>query len=165
MFESVAHHLQQQAIRERNNAAQADSFGRSAFNRYYYAMFIRTRKLLSALDPGWSRLPHKAYPELLRGQILKHFKDAERRAVKLGDTELVSACSKAAAYSCELAGIFSKSNAIRVISDYEPDEPIKFTDNERFSLRDVKISVAHEWPTKADILCIFIEKTWNASNV
>jgi hypothetical protein len=165
MFENVAHHLQQQAIRERVNAAQADSFGRSAFNRYYYATFIRTRKLFAALDPAWSQLPHKDYPELLKGKIKNHFKKVQRKAVKLGDKELSAACSKAASYSFALAEMFSKSKSIRVVSDYEPEESIKFIDNGRFSLRDVNISTAHEWPKKADMFCVLIEKTWNASNV
>jgi hypothetical protein len=165
MLENVAHHLQQQAVQQRRNAAQADVFGRSAFNRYYYAAFIRTRRLLTALDANWSKLPHKAYPELLKGQICKHFKYSQRKAERLRDKELVSACSKAASYTNELAEMFLTSNAIRVVSDYEPDEPIKFIDDARFSLRGVKITTAHEWPSKADTLCRFIEQTWRKSNV
>jgi hypothetical protein len=165
MFENVAHHLQQQAVQQRTNLVQADVFGRSAFNRYYYATFIRTRKLFASLNPAWKQLPHKDYPAVLRGQIRKHFKDAQRKAAKIGDNELVSACSKAASYSSELADIFLTSNTIRVVADYDPDELIKFIDDARFSLRGVKITTAHEWLSKADSLCIFIEQTWRTSNV
>jgi hypothetical protein len=68
MFENVAHHLQQQAINLRANAAQADRFGRSAFNRYYYSTFIRVRKMFLILNPAGNFRIHSQFPEKLRAR-------------------------------------------------------------------------------------------------
>ena len=50
----VGHHLQQEAIR-RTSDAEKDVFGRSSYNRYYYAAFLTARSLFVSLDPGWEK--------------------------------------------------------------------------------------------------------------
>jgi hypothetical protein len=160
MLETVAHYLQQQAIAKKGDIAIADVFGRSAFNRYYYAMFLRARSMMATLDSRWGGMPHKQYPELLKGQVCGRFKSEVRRAAKLRDSDLVAACKKAESACHGLADMFLRSYAIRVVADYEPAERVVFDVTGRFELRGVNINSAHEWPNKADVFCRYIEKTW-----
>jgi hypothetical protein len=57
----VAEHLSLQARAMTGN--DADAFGRSAFNRYYYATYLSVRELLASLDSSWETQRHSAIPD------------------------------------------------------------------------------------------------------
>ena len=164
-METVAHHLQKEAINRRLNAEECDLFGRSAYNRYYYATFLKVREMFSQLDASWGALPHKAYPEILRGTIKKTIAGGRSKAIKLGDLKLISLCQQATAAASDLATLMTQGYAVRVIADYHPEIPVAFTDAERFELNSVKISTAHGWPSRAQTLTNTIEAAWKQINV
>lgn len=55
---SVADHLSQ--IAKSRHADEADAFGRTAFNRYYYAAFLSTRELLMQIERSCRPMAVKA---------------------------------------------------------------------------------------------------------
>jgi hypothetical protein len=57
----VAKRLSEIALNEVSET-DADAFGRSAFNRYYYASYLITRDMLRQLDPSWTRTGHSKIP-------------------------------------------------------------------------------------------------------
>ena len=59
---SVAEHLSTHAKVLGSGDAEADAFGRSAFNRHYYATFLTVRELLVAIDIAWAKTPHAEIP-------------------------------------------------------------------------------------------------------
>ena len=63
----VADHLSKAA--RTTVGGEADAFGRSAFNRYYYAAFLSTRELLSMIERSWSGVPHSNIPALLENDL------------------------------------------------------------------------------------------------
>jgi hypothetical protein len=89
---SVADHLSKAA---RNaGGGEADAFGRSAFNRYYYAAFLSTRELLATIERSWKGVPHSNIPDLLENDLRTRF---QREMKRLQDKHLISegkaACS------------------------------------------------------------------------
>jgi hypothetical protein len=158
-MEVVAHHLQLEAVR-RTIQQESDQFGRSSYNRYYYATFLRVRKMMSALDAGWSQLPHASYPATLRGAVKKKLQEGRKKALKVGDHEVVAACAKAISAASEIASLMESASATRVVADYNPQIPVTFLENGRFSLNNINITDAHDWPVKADTWSSIVEKTW-----
>ena len=157
-MESVAHHLQLEAVR-RTKTEECDEFGRSAYNRYYYATFLRVRKMIAALDAAWSQLPHASYPLTLRGAVRKKLQNGRSKAQRVGDHDLAATCARALSAATEIADLMEAASATRVVADYNPQIPVDFTGG-RFSLNNVRITDAHEWPKKADVWSSIIEKTW-----
>ncbi len=66
----VGKHLSEFALSIRGTSPDDGLFARSAFNRYYYATFLASRRLLIETT-GTVGLPHKALPEYLIGQFQK----------------------------------------------------------------------------------------------
>lgn len=60
----VGDKLENFALGEKNILSK-DLFGRSAFNRYYYAAFLVTREMLGELQNSWKATPHRQIPILL----------------------------------------------------------------------------------------------------
>jgi hypothetical protein len=158
-MEVVAHHLQLEAVR-RAVQQEGDQFGRSSYNRYYYATFLRVRTMMSALDAKWSQLPHADYPVTLRGAVKKKLQEGRKKALKVGDHEIVAACARAISAASEIANLMEAASATRVVADYNPQIPITFLGNGRFSLNNINITEAHDWPVRADTWSSVIEKTW-----
>lgn len=159
---AVGHHLQLEA--NKPLTPERDAFARSAFNRYYYSAFLNIRELLSALDASWSSLPHKSYPDLLKGQVKRRLNEARRRAGRIGDTPLINRIDNAKRAIDELSKVMSTAYGIRVVADYEPGEAVNFETTSRFALRSVDISDAHEWENSTRVLCQNVRKTWDEIN-
>lgn len=66
--------------KEKDKETERDLFGRSAFNRYYYAAFLVTREMLGALRPTWRHTAHAAIPELLEAGLKKRLIGQIRRS-------------------------------------------------------------------------------------
>lgn len=158
-MEVVAHFLQLQAI-DRAVQSEKDQFGRSSYNRYYYATFLHARDLLTRLDQRWSELPHADYPRVLKGEITKQLKIGRKSATKSYDAELIKLCSQAINAAANLASLMLKSSATRVTADYHPEVPVQFLAGAGFSLNSVDIADAHTWPSQAKIYIKVIEAAW-----
>ncbi|MFP3541518.1 hypothetical protein, partial [Pseudomonas sp. SIMBA_044] len=63
--------------------AIANLYGRSAFNRYYYAAYLSVREMLQSGQPDYAGASHSDLPGLLEGAVLKRIKVEVRRQVKL----------------------------------------------------------------------------------
>lgn len=162
-MEIVAQHLQDQAI-ARVAAADKDAFGRSSFNRYYYAAFIEARNMMSKLRVEWVRLPHKQIPTVLRESVGQDLKHAQRKAVRLEDKATVQACTAAITASKGLADLLETSFATRVVADYRLETMVLFV-NHDYTLNAVPISVARHWPSKARGFSSSILQGWRQAGV
>lgn len=155
----VGRYLQVEAVRL-SDAGDKDLFGRSSYNRYYYASFLRVRTLLQEIHGDSDKLPHASYPEFLVGNVARSLKDGRRAAQRAGDQTLVTMCNRAIAATAELARLLRDGYATRVVADYEPDERIVFTAQNRFQLASVDITTAHQWPEMASALSEAIQSAW-----
>ena len=158
-MEDVAHHLHQEALR-RPTEAQRDSFGRSAFNRFYYAAFLPVSKTLRSLRPEWAGIPHKEIPGLMRGKILTALKKGRQQAIRVGDRETAAACARAISLCHELADLMKTGYAVRVTADYEADVAVDFSSGNDFRLATVAVSTAKQWPSRATAYAQTIESAW-----
>lgn len=163
-LEVVAHHLQMTAL-GRADATERDLFGRSSYNRYYYATFLCVRDVLARLRPEWGMLPHAAYPELLMGTVLKILSKGREQAQKLQDKELVSQCQRASVAARELASLMRASSTTRKVADYHPEIAVNFVHADRFTLNNVEVTEAHQWPERAKAWAREIEAAWRQVNV
>ena len=116
--------------------------------------------MLKGLNPDWGLLPHKSYPELLRGTICREFDKGRHKAVKAKDQELIISCGKALAAAKSLATLMEIGYGIRTIADYSPEIEVIFLGGDRFSLTSVNITDAHNWTSKARAFCAAIRNTW-----
>ena len=149
-MQSVAHHLQLQAVKIAS-IADAEPFARSAFNRYYYATFLCVRNALAQIDPSYGHsLNHKQIPEMLCGSIHRRIKDIRKRASKLDDADLVKNCDMASRENLAFAEVLRTAYAIRVVADYEPQISVSF-EHSRFKLQSVSITDAHGWFEHASV--------------
>ncbi len=161
MMEKVAHHLQIHAL-ELASADDRDVFGRSAYNRYYYAAFLRARKMMTRLNPSqWAELEHATYPELLRGQIRTELKKGKQQSQRVGDSDAVGVFSRALTAAEGIASLMRDASRVRVVADYNPHIPIEFLPGGRFSLNNVDITTAHQWVNKVDTWATAIEAAWS----
>lgn len=162
-MEVVANLLQVTALKCMN-ADERDLFGRSSYNRYYYAAFLCVRKVLAQLRPEWGELAHASYPDLLTGRVLKVLSDGRKKAQKLQDKELVSQCSRAIAAARALALLMKASSATRNVADYHPEILVNFVHTDRFTLNNVDITEAHQWPERAKAWASNIDDVWRQLN-
>ena len=158
-MEDVAHHLQMEAL-VRPTAAQRDSFGRSAFNRYYYAAFLPVNRTLRSLRPEWAGIKHKDIPDLMRGKILTALKKGQQQANRVGDRETAAACARAISLCYELAELMKTGYAVRVTADYEADVAVDFSTGIDFRLATVAVSTAKQWPSRATAYAQTIHSAW-----
>lgn len=164
-MEQVAAHLANEA-RVRHMAGNMDSgdndsFGRSAFNRYYYATFLVIRAGLGSLQGTWAGLPHKDIPLLLKGEIKRSLKRGLQDAKKLSDGDVVRQCSKAIEAADELAELTTRAYGVRVTADYNPEIRVSFDEKGTFSLNAIAVDEAKRWPYKARALVPAIISAWS----
>lgn len=161
-MQQVAHHLQMHA--HVLIGPERDVFARSAYNRYYYGCFLSLRATFAKMNPQWATNPHKSYPELLNGTILRKLKRERTRAIRNGDTELVRILDAAIRGIPEISKIMTEANAARVVADYEPGIAVNFIDGARFSLNQIEIGRAHEWQGRIEILAANLGSAWRQVN-
>lgn len=158
----VGHHLQIEALKHKGDVR--DLFARSAYNRYYYDVFLSVREMLSCFDENWSGIPHKSYPKLLTGQITRKFKKEKTRAHRVQDYHLVILLDTGIRAVSALASIIEKANAARITADYEPSERVNFLDSNRYSLKLINISEAHQWQESVRLWISQIQQAWDQIN-
>lgn len=157
-MEDVGHHLQRETLTRPSD--ERDSFGRSAFNRFYYAAFLPVSRTLRSLRPEWAGIPHKDIPELLRGKILTALKKGQRQANRVGDRDTAAECARAITLCHELAGIMRTGYAVRVTADYQEDVAVDFSAGVDFRLATVSVSTAKQWPRRATAFAQTIQSVW-----
>lgn len=109
----------------------ADAFGRSAFNRYYYAAYLSVRDLLLLLNSDWLA-KHADAPGLVEKNVVDLIRAEARRQEKLGlisSAGCKSICSQAAKSAAEIANTLRTGYKVRVISDYSPSQLVSFERN------------------------------------
>ncbi|MDB5740767.1 MAG: hypothetical protein JWP16_1807 [Alphaproteobacteria bacterium] len=154
----VGHFLQMEAIK--NHSGARDLYARSAYNRYYYGVFLNTRAMFAGLDSSWSALAHKSYPDVLKGKLTKRFKQERYRAIKAGDAELVEILNAALQAAVALASLMEKAYGVRVVADYKPEELVQFSTSDRFSLKSIDITDAHNWESTVSLWIGAIQRAW-----
>lgn len=144
-----------------------DLFGRSAFNRYYYAAFLITRELLGDLEPKWKKTPHKEIPELLQGAVRKPVIRRLKQDVKkdlITHGELSALQSKLNIATNELANLLVQAYHVRKVADYEPENHIS-VNNKIIVLSSCKLTSANNWADRASAYCKDIRKVWKDSGL
>jgi len=146
----VAEHLSARAKELEGDSA--DAFGRSAFNRYYYATFLTVRELIGLLDPSWESQSHASIPDLLEGAFLKLLKREAKKQAKLGlitKGRESSIITKASSATTAIAGLLRSAYSVRIASDYEPQEKVVFS-NSGFSIVSHTDSEARNWKSRVE---------------
>lgn len=141
---------------------KVDQFGRSAFNRYYYAAFLAVRKTLMEIDDGWARSPHKNLPKILTDTV---FQSAKRIAIRLNKKRLLTKPEMAqillSIKICvnDLSKILQSGYEARRCADYSPEDTVKRISG-NLSLGNHTIHEAQSWPTRAEIKAGQLLKCW-----
>ena len=147
---------------EQTDFSSKDFFGRSAFNRFYYAAFLVTREMIGALDAKWTNTNHNQIPDLLEGSVKDPVKEELQASVKKG---LITAGERSRFLttlnyaSSELANLLRWAYDIRCIADYEPEIKIEQKAKVIF-LNEYKLASASTWPDRANAYCKAIRKVW-----
>lgn len=148
----------------KKTGTERDLFARSAYNRYYYAVFLSVRSMVTELDNKWALTRHKSYPDLLKVSISKNLKIARWRAGKNNDSELYRILDSGIRAASALAILMEQANGARVVADYNPSEAVNFVGG-RFSLKSIEITEAHGWYDSVRILTNSIKNAWRQANV
>lgn len=113
---------------KKSNGDIADAFGRSAFNRYYYAAYLEVRSLLLMFNSRW-KINHDEAPNYLRKNLPKIFREEINRQQKrhvITHAEGMKISSAVLHSGSNIAQVLEVAYKVRVISDYEPEEPVTF---------------------------------------
>jgi hypothetical protein len=124
----------------------ADAFGRSAFNRYYYAAYLQARGLLIKVNPDWD-VSHSDAPTLVEKSLVGIVRKEVRRKERSGlisHTESMRITSTVATACTAIAEVLRVAYKVRVISDYKPEEDVMF-ENETFNLDSHTEGEARMW--------------------
>lgn len=147
----VADKLKELALASRTNH-ETDQFGRSAFNRYYYAVYLVVRSTLMNINPGWARSPHKGIPDILTGSVCRAARDQAlklERAGQLNAREKSNMITSIRICAHELAQLLQAGYAARLMADYSPEETVRrVADN--LQLSNYTMSEAQAWPERAE---------------
>lgn len=165
-MKAVGEQLQDWAVTQKEIAVK-DLFGRSAFNRYYYAAYLVTRKNLGELDPKWKKEKHKALPNTLVTTVRKPVGQELDKQVKKGvitNKERSVALDSLKVATAALSDLLREAYDLRCVADYEPEESIE-VDGKVMSLKDCKLNTAREWPSKANAYCKTIRKVWGEAGL
>jgi len=133
-------------------ADEADAFGRTAFNRYYYAAYLSTRDLLIQIDRSWARSPHGNIPEILEIDLIKRLRMALRPLQAKGlvaEGKAKSLVSQAGSAGGEMASILRIAYKVRITADYMPEEKVIF-EPATFRLATHTEAEAKQWLLRID---------------
>jgi hypothetical protein len=158
---TVANKLKEIAVGS-NDPRHADVFGRSAFNRYYYASYLVTREMLRQLNSDWSRSPHSSIPSLLESTIIKQIrgnlkKQKAGRLVSEGEASQMRTSARDSATG--LANILRAAYRVRCVADYEPEEKIRLS-GKTMELDNHSLDEAQGWPKRASFHAKEIIRVW-----
>jgi hypothetical protein len=161
--ETVGEHLEGEARRRWKRSSELDLYGRSAFNRYYYATYLLTRSMLKAFNPAW-RAGHKDIPNELTGWVTKDLKKAKEKARAIGDRQAEQMCVLGMHHAHELAVLMKLAYSARVVADYEPEEKVIMDRSKTIKMGQVEMSRAKHWPVEARTYIASISRAWSLVN-
>lgn len=152
---------------EQKEDIKKDLFGRSAFNRYYYAAFLITRKMLEEIDPKWKKTPHKDIPRLLQNAVRKPViiglkQNARKGLIKIGESSALQ--MKLTTATGGLATLLTEAYSVRLIADYQPEDSIIIR-NRVIMLSACTLTSASKWADRANAYCKDIRKVWGDSGL
>ena len=140
-----------------------DLFGRSAFNRYYYAAFLSTRQMLGEFKTEWERTAHRNIPDLLRVTLKQKLKLAIDSRI-LSRPEGMRVRKEHNSSVNALAKLLEQAYEVRISADYEPEVRIQQT-NKVISLGNHKLTSAEKWPGRAASYCKAIRDAWKVAGL
>ena len=128
---------------EKEKNGDYDVFGRSAFNRYYYASYLVVREMLLKLDSSWGKERHSKIPDLLKTTILRKIKNEIKKQAKAGfpRNEYLKDPNSAI---IGLADLMESAYKIRIDADYFPEKKVSFV-NGKLILSNTTLSSAEKW--------------------
>ncbi|MTI99752.1 MAG: hypothetical protein FH752_14145 [Marinobacter adhaerens] len=157
----VGEKLESWALGQKDEA-EKDLFGRSAFNRYYYAVFLSTRVMLGEFKASWRGTMHASIPDLLRTSVRKEVAKTSKAAARKGlisEAESSQIIQQHNVSVRALAGLLEDAYQVRIIADYEP-EIVVHQERDVLSLDSHKLTSAKTWPDRAESYCKSIRKVW-----
>lgn len=146
----VADKLKELALASVTNH-EIDQYGRSAFNRYYYAVYLIVRSKLMDINPSWARSPHKNIPDILTKSVCSRARDQAmklERAGQLTQRKKSDMIQSIRICADELSKILQTAYAARLKADYSPEEKVRRVAN-NLELSIYKIESAQAWPERA----------------
>lgn len=149
-MKTVGNQLEEWA-RTQSDFHKKDLFGRSAFNRYYYAAFLITREMLSKCKSEWKCTRHAEIPKLLKSSFSKPVINQLTRQEKSGLMTTSDASrlrEKLKTATTELANLLKDAYEARVIADYDPETTIT-TKGNIISLKSYRLNSASSWADRA----------------
>lgn len=147
---TVADNLASTAISQ--TGASADAFGRSAFNRYYYASFLTTRDLLLQVDRSWVKTSHANIPEILEITLIKKVRLSVKNQISkqlINTSRGFNLQSQVTSAASDIASILKIAYDLRTIADYEPEVPVVFSTT-HFELGTHTNTEAKKWFTRVE---------------
>jgi len=143
MYQPVANTLAAEALKA---GAEADAFGRSAFNRYYYSAYLSTREFLNQFDSNWGT-QHANIPNTIEINLIKLINSSSEKARKTGlisesDKERIKSVAKTTAK--QYASLLREAYNTRCTADYEPDTKVEFS-GKGFSISGTTNLAAERW--------------------
>lgn len=144
-----------------------DLFGRTAFNRYYYAAFLSTRQMLGEFETTWKKTPHGEIPDLLKRTLKRKAEQALKSAIDkdiLTRGEGMQVIKQHNKSVSDLAGLLEQAYQVRISADYEPEVRIQQT-NKVISLGNHKLTSAKRWPDRAASCCKAIRRAWKVAGL
>lgn len=161
----VADHLRLQVFKVAD-LTERDLYGRSAFNRYYYATFLIVRAGLRRMGRVSvnGEIAHASIPEMLSGTIYNALKKSCKDAQKIGDSETIAVFSLGAEAAKALALLMITARGSRTAADYHPEKPIVISGH-GFSLLTISAETAQGWPHKAELLINRVEAGWRQLDI
>ena len=156
----VGDKLRDLAIAE-SDESRIDLFGRSAFNRYYYATYLITRETLGLLRKEWAPTPHKGIPSLLRTTVTRVVTKELNRQEKGGGLHGGSATMRheATQAASDLSNLLEIAYDLRVLADYEPAQRVN-RKGKSLSLGGHSVEEASRWPQRALVNTKIIIRIW-----
>jgi uncharacterized protein (UPF0332 family) len=145
----VGEHLANEAT-NRGVSDERDLFGRSAFNRYYYAAFLAVRAVLRKIEPSWATPTHQGVPVVLKGDVLRRIKKQIRDSEKSGiitHSQGEQYYRAAATAALELSNLLTSARETRRIADYEPETKIS-DDGKVMKLGAYSLEAAKSWENR-----------------
>lgn len=130
------------------DVGDTNRFGRSAFNRYYYATFLEVRKTFREIGAVSGSLHHGQVPKLLRRDVRDRVK---RELEKSQPVEADGIRRLVEAVTDELANLMAEAYEVRRLADYEPNVPV-ISNGSELTLGRTTLADAREWPDRATLL-------------
>jgi len=154
---TVGQHLRDTALER--NGSDIDMFGRSAFNRYYYSAYLRTREMLKSVGSDFT-MGHSAIPDHLRAKMKPLFRSRSRAASRLTGGSEVDANGSACHRLCGLiAERIEFLRSLRVTADYNPEVQATINGNE-ITLGSTTSAIAQKNVREIHQFCTELERLW-----